>query len=269
MRGMTPPILHIPPSRCSFCSAAPYMSSLGRCLISAESFRAAYCIYSKPFVISPLIHGSSPLFSCFSSRHTSCSALLHASSPLTMVSRLQSRILIFGATGTIGQYITKSILQAQPSFHHVAIFTSKKTVETKPDLLGAWKARGVSVIVGDVTSLEDVTAAYRDEGPDTVISCLGRGALHTQTELIRLADESGIVEWFFPSEYGTDIEHGPQSATEKPHQNKLAVRKYIRENVKNLQVTYLVTGPYFDMWVNAMPARKGVVASLSTKKRLS
>lgn len=45
-----------------------------------------------------------------------------------------------------------------------------------------------------------------------------------------------------------DIEYGPQSKDEKPHQQKLAVRRFIREKVSQLQVTYVVTGPYFESW---------------------
>jgi nucleoside-diphosphate-sugar epimerase len=164
-----------------------------------------------------------------------------------------SRLLIFGATGTIGKYITEAILAAKPAFSHVSIFTSANTVATKPELLARWKTSGVSlsVVVGDVTSTEDVANAYKVEKPDTVISALGRGALTTQTKLVELAEASESVKWLFPSEYGTDIEHNTKSPNEKPHQNKLALRKYIRENVTKLHITYLVTGPYFDMWVNA------------------
>lgn len=169
-----------------------------------------------------------------------------------------SRLLIFGATGAIGKYITEAILAAKPAFSHVSIFTSNNTVQTKPELLARWKASGVSlsVVVGDVTSTEDVANAYKTEKPDTVISALGRGALTIQTKLVELAEASESVKWLFPSEYGTDIEHNAKSPNEKPHQNKLALRKYIRENVKKLKITYLVTGPYFDMWVNAKASPK-------------
>lgn len=161
-----------------------------------------------------------------------------------------SHILVIGATGAIGRFITEAIISASPPFEHVTIFTSPKTTESKFELLQKWKQSGVSVLVGDVTKEADVAGVYASEKPDTVISCLGRGALQAQTKLIRLADESGSVKWLFPSEYGTDIEHNPRSATEKTHQVKLAVRRFIREQVKTLRVTYLVTGPYFDMWVN-------------------
>jgi len=178
-----------------------------------------------------------------------------------------ARILIFGATGTIGAYITKSILRARPAFGRVAIFTSQATAEKKADLLQEWKSNGVAVVIGDVTSSEDVASAYKEQNADTVISCLGRGAIAKQIDLIRLAEESGSVQWFFPSEYGTDIEHGPGSAGEKPHQQKLAVRKYIRDAVKRLKVTYLVTGPYFDMWVNAIPGSEECGGFVVEKKQ--
>ncbi len=78
-----------------------------------------------------------------------------------------------------------------------------------------------------------------------MISCVGRDVLEHQVELIRLADASPTVHRFFPSEYGTDIEYGPSSASELPHQKKLKVRAAIRA-CKNLDHTFVVTGPYAD-----------------------
>ena len=159
-----------------------------------------------------------------------------------------SHILIFGGTGTIGRYIVASILNAKPVFNRVSLFTSANSATTKADLLAKWKAQGLEVITGDLDSPADVAAAYK--GVDTVVSALGRAVLNKQIELLRLAEESDSVKWFLPSEFGTDIEHNAKSPNEKPHQFKLAVRKYIRENMKKVKVTYVVTGPYFDMWVS-------------------
>ncbi|KAK3984652.1 hypothetical protein QBC44DRAFT_336677 [Cladorrhinum sp. PSN332] len=171
-----------------------------------------------------------------------------------MASFAPSRILIFGGTGTIGSYITASILRAKPSFPHVYLFTSPGTFEKKSTLISKWKSEGLSVIVGDLTNSTDVNNAYAASGADTVISAVGRGGLQHQIELLRLAEQSETVKWFLPSEYGTDIEHNTdKSPNEKPHQLKLKVRKYIRENLKKVKVTYVVTGPYFDMWVDTQP----------------
>lgn len=163
-----------------------------------------------------------------------------------MTASLPSHILIFGATGNIGRYITDAVVQSFPNIT-ITVFTSAATASSKAELLNGWRASGVSIIVGDITNLTDVANAYR--GVDTIISCVGRDVLGHQKELIRLAEESNSVQWFFPSEYGTDVEHSPSSAHEKPHQMKLAIRKYVREHTKRLKVTYVVVGPYFEMWV--------------------
>ncbi|KAI1808816.1 NAD(P)-binding protein [Daldinia bambusicola] len=173
-----------------------------------------------------------------------------------MASQLPSNILIFGATGNIGKYITGAIISAEPKVgRHVSIFTSPATASNpdKQALLSPWKSRGLSVITGDLSNVDDVRNSYK--GIDTVISCLGRNALASQIELLKLAEESG-VQWFFPSEYGTDIEYDASSKDEKPHQNKLRVREYIRENLKKVKCTYVVTGPYTEMYLTLAPVAK-------------
>lgn len=167
-----------------------------------------------------------------------------------MASLKASNILILGATGFIGQYITEKVIAAQPAFHQVTIFTSPETATSKAQLLESWKKTGnVQVVTGSADSESDIKAAYRDHQIDTVICAFGRTAIAKQIELIRWAEETDNVKWFFPSEYGTDIEYGPKSKDEKPHQQKLKVRRYIREETKRLQVSYVVTGPYFESWV--------------------
>jgi nucleoside-diphosphate-sugar epimerase len=102
-------------------------------------------------------------------------------------------------------------------------------------------------------------------GYDTVVSALGRNAILAQIPLVKAAEASSTIQYFYPSEYGTDIEYGPASATEKPHQLKLQVRKYIRENTKRLNVTYLVTGPYSDLYF--APCQDPRVGSFDVKQR--
>lgn len=164
-----------------------------------------------------------------------------------------SKLLIIGATGVIGKYITGAILSSKsriPSLSQVSILTSPATVSNpaKAALLASWKSQGLSIITGDINNADDVKRAYKDI--DTVVSCLGRGGLLEQIELLKLAEGSSSVRWFFPSEYGTDIEYDETSKDEKPHQNKLKVRAFIREHLKKVQVTYVVTGPYADMFLD-------------------
>ena len=88
---------------------------------------------------------------------------------------------------------------------------------------------------------------------------MGRGTIEAQVELIRLADAHPDVKRFFPSEYGTDIEYGPSSVNEIPHQKKIQVRAAIRAT-KNLDHTFVVTGPYADgdrgLYFGANPIEK-------------
>lgn len=175
-----------------------------------------------------------------------------------MASALPSKVLIFGSTGVIGKYITGAILRAQgqgaiPSLASVSIFTSPATAANpaKQALLDAWRRQGLGVVTGDLNSAADVRRAY--EGVDTVVSCLGRTALLEQIELLRLAEQSASVQWFFPSEYGTDIEYDETSQSEKPHQNKLKVRAFARNELKRVKTTCVVTGPYADMFLEFKP----------------
>lgn len=82
-----------------------------------------------------------------------------------------------------------------------------------------------------------------------MISAVGRNVIASQINLLKLAEESSSIKTFYPSEYGTDIEYWPSSAHEKPHQQKLKVRAYIRDSIKRLNIVYLVTGPFADLYV--------------------
>ncbi|RDW64451.1 uncharacterized protein DSM5745_09862 [Aspergillus mulundensis] len=155
----------------------------------------------------------------------------------------KSNVLIFGATGAIGSYIAAAITNAREHFARIAIFTSQSTLTSKTSEINALRAKGVDILVGDISSKHDVLKAFA--GFDTVVSALGRGVIAHQIELIQWADESEHIKRFLPSEYGTDIEYGPQSKDEKPHQQKLKVRAAIRET--NLEYAFVVTGPYVDV----------------------
>lgn len=52
---------------------------------------------------------------------------------------------------------------------------------------------------------------------------------------------------------------------EKPHQLKLQVRKFIRENLKELKITYLVTGPYSDLFF--APNKDPRIGSFDVRKK--
>ena len=93
------------------------------------------------------------------------------------------------------------------------------------------------------------------KGIDVVVSAVGRNVVQEQVRLAKIASNAGVKR-FFPSEYGTDIEYGPQSAHEKPHQQKLKVRaamKQLQAEGSEMSYTYVVTGPFADGYVSNLP----------------
>ncbi|KAF4312327.1 NmrA-like protein [Botryosphaeria dothidea] len=161
---------------------------------------------------------------------------------------LTEKVLVFGATGVIGRYIVQALVNAQPPFKRIGIYTSPNTVQNKATEIQSLKEHGVEVIAGDFTDEAKILEAYKDY--DTVVSAVGRNVIAEQINLIKLAEQSPSINRFFPSEYGTDIKYGPQSANEKPHQLKLKVRAYLESDaIKRLEYTYLVTGPYADLYI--------------------
>ncbi|KAF8847595.1 putative isoflavone reductase like protein [Acephala macrosclerotiorum] len=160
-----------------------------------------------------------------------------------MTTEAKENLLLFGATGYIGAYILEQINEGKENFGRIAIFTSPEIAIKKHSLFDRYEAEGVEVIVGDVRKKGDIVNAF--EGIDTVVSAVGRNVIAEQINWIQLAETSSSVKRFFPSELGTDIEYGPESATEIPHQQKLKVRAALEQTSK-LEYTYVVTGPYAD-----------------------
>ena len=115
---------------------------------------------------------------------------------------------------------------------------------------------------------DDILSAYTSGlGFDTVISAVGRNIITKQIDIIKLAEQTECVKRFYPSEFGTDIEYASSSAFEKPNHQKLKVRAFIRESMRRLEHTYLVTGPYAELFVGKMPEGMEEVGSFDVEAR--
>ncbi|QIX01487.1 hypothetical protein AMS68_007004 [Peltaster fructicola] len=177
-------------------------------------------------------------------------------------------VLIFGGTGLLGEHITNAIVHSADKLGQISLFTSENTIWTKSEYINLLKQRGVTILSGNISSKHDVTEAFT--GVDIVVSCVGRQAISKQIDLIQWADEHPDVKHFFPSEFGTDIEYGPASAHEPPHQQKLKVRAALKQ-VKNLDYTYVVTGPYGDgnsgCYLSAMKPEAEVIGTFNVAEK--
>ncbi|KAJ3036267.1 hypothetical protein HDV00_002923 [Rhizophlyctis rosea] len=163
------------------------------------------------------------------------------------MSRKLEKILIIGATGTIGTHILAALKASINSFKRLAIVTSQSTFESKAELIKDLQADGVEVIVGDISDPHSLKKHF--EGFDTIISALGRNVLHLQVGLIDVAASLPSPIRFYTSEYGTDIRYDPETSPhEIPHQQKLKVRAHIESLASQGKITftYIVTGPFAD-----------------------
>ena len=73
----------------------------------------------------------------------------------------KENLLLLGATGFIGAYITDAIVKAKDSFGRIVIFTSPATASSKKEKIDGYKSQGVEVIVGDVHNPEELLKAYQ------------------------------------------------------------------------------------------------------------
>lgn len=70
-------------------------------------------------------------------------------------------VLVIGATGVIGRYITNALVNAQPPFKRIGIYTSAATVEHKAAQIQALKEKGVEVFVGDFNDESKILDVYK------------------------------------------------------------------------------------------------------------
>jgi nucleoside-diphosphate-sugar epimerase len=180
-------------------------------------------------------------------------------------------VLVFGGTGVIGKFLVQELVNAKDNFGRIAIFTSQNTLDTKHDVIAKLKSDGVEVFAGDLKDhayLKEVLGGAGNGEPfDTIVNAFGRNAILEQIPLLDLAETTTTVKRFFPSEYGTDIEYDETSPPEPPHQLKLKVRAHIKNNIRRLEYTYLVTGPYSDLYLGpSKPAQDAGAFVVPEKK---
>ena len=70
-------------------------------------------------------------------------------------------ILVIGATGVVGTYITRAIVDAQHLFNRICVLTSEKTVVEKVQDICALESWGVEVFVGRLEDERKVKEAYK------------------------------------------------------------------------------------------------------------
>ncbi|KAL5555166.1 hypothetical protein UlMin_037402 [Ulmus minor] len=117
---------------------------------------------------------------------------------------VNSKILIFGATGYLGKYLVKaSLLDGHPTFAYVRPIKSN-SVPSKIELLKEFESLGVTIFQGELDEHEKLVAAIQQV--DVVISSLAVPQHMEQLKIIKAMKDAGNIKRFVPSEFGNDVD---------------------------------------------------------------
>lgn len=115
----------------------------------------------------------------------------------------KSKILIIGATGSIGKYVVEaSVRFGHPTFALVRETTPSHPAKAK--IIEGFKNLGVTLVSGDLKDYESLVKALNQV--DVVISTVGAAQVADQTNIIAAIKEVGHIKRFLPSEFGNVAE---------------------------------------------------------------
>ena len=144
------------------------------------------------------------------------------------------RVVVVGATGTVGTPVTKALLEAG---FEVTAFTRASSNNDFP----------AGVKVSEVEDYEDVAALTKAlKGQDAVVSTIAYGGAGYQKNLLDASIAAGVKR-FLPSQFGCDHKN-PKTAKLPVFKPKIELETYIEEKVKGAATTYtfVYTNAFFD-----------------------
>ncbi|KAK6938848.1 NmrA-like domain [Dillenia turbinata] len=151
----------------------------------------------------------------------------------------KSKILVIGATGSIGKFIVEaSVKEGHPTFALVRESTISDPIKGK--LIEDFRNCGVALLFGDLNDHESLVKAAKQV--DVVISTVGTLQIADQVKLIAAIKEAGNIKRFLPSEFGADIEYcisntvGPVKAA---IEEKIQIRRLIE--AQGIPYTYVAS----------------------------
>ncbi|KAL7911440.1 NmrA-like family protein [Trichoderma gamsii] len=149
-------------------------------------------------------------------------------------------ILLVGATGTWGGFVTQALAAQSHIFTRIAVYhnTARPTDEAKQAKLEKFRKSGLEIVVG---------SGYENPEPfhgfDCVMIFAGNHGLHEQPQIIDSAIAGG-VRHFYPSEYGADLLVG-DNWNQRYYKYKVMTRQHLQKRAAeypDLGWTYFVVG---------------------------
>ncbi|OAY37623.1 isoeugenol synthase 1 [Manihot esculenta] len=146
----------------------------------------------------------------------------------------KSKILIFGATGYLGQYLIKaSLFLGHPTFAFVRPLNPNDTLSSKLLLHKQFQSMGVTVFQGELEEHEKLVSVLKQV--DVVISTLAVPQHLDQLKIISAMKEAGNIKRFVPSEFGNEVD---RVSGLPPFEALLANKRRIRRATEEAGVPY-------------------------------
>lgn len=146
----------------------------------------------------------------------------------------KSKILIFGATGYLGQYMVKaSAAMGHPTFAYVRPLNPNDVLSSKLLLHKQFQSMGVTVFQGELEEHEKLVSVLKQV--DVVISTLAVPQHLDQFKIISAMKEAGNIKRFVPSEFGNEVD---RVSGLPPFEALLANKRRIRRATEEAGVPY-------------------------------
>lgn len=161
----------------------------------------------------------------------------------------KSRVLVVGATGFIGRFVTEaSLASGRPTY--VLVRPSPGSSCNKAKIVEAFKDKGAFLLRGPVSDRELMEKILKEHEIEIVISAVGGEQVKDQLPLIDAIKAVGTIKRFLPSEFGHDVDRAdPVEPGLAMYKEKRRVRRVIEE----MKVPYsyiccnsIASWPYYD-----------------------
>ncbi|KAJ9178409.1 hypothetical protein P3X46_010294 [Hevea brasiliensis] len=146
----------------------------------------------------------------------------------------KSKILIFGATGYLGEYMVKaSLSMGHSTYAYVRPLKRNHTFSSKLQIHKQFQSLGVTVFQGELGEHEKLVSVLKQV--DVVISTLAVPQHLDQLKIISAMTEAGNIKRFVPSEFGNEVD---RVSGLPPFEAVLANKRRIRRATEAAGVPY-------------------------------
>lgn len=141
----------------------------------------------------------------------------------------KSRVLVVGATGFIGRFVTEaSLASGRPTY--ILVRPSPSRPCNKAKIVEAFKDKGAFLLHGTVSDKELMEKILKEHEIEIVISAVGGEQVMDQLTLIEAIKAVGTIKRFLPSEFGHDVDRAdPVEPGLVMYKEKRKVRRVIEE----------------------------------------